>query len=121
MYSLISLFTLHYTILFKYVFKIYIHIFFVITILLDMALYQVVRFTTENDVECIPLDWLITKELCYWPPYAKQNRIIKARANNEKPTTDWNTHSIQILGKPGECNFMGQIRFTVDSIGYDIP
>jgi hypothetical protein len=65
--------------------------------------FAVVCFTKEDGaLYVVPTTWLITDKECFWPPFATDERIIKAVKSRCTGSENWAKHEIRILTIEGE-------------------
>ena len=66
-----------------------------------MPNYQVVRFQRTDEIELVPVLWLVKDDHCVWPPYHAPSRMRRAIVDSETPSNNWTTFLIAKIGKEG--------------------
>ncbi|KAF5308420.1 hypothetical protein FQR65_LT18155 [Abscondita terminalis] len=55
-----------------------------------MKAWKVVRFTHDNTIEAVPLEWINDNDECFWsPPTYNRNQLTSALRNCEEPDEEW--------------------------------
>ncbi|OXA36536.1 hypothetical protein Fcan01_28467 [Folsomia candida] len=62
--------------------------------------YSIVNFPDTDEVEIIPINWLLPSlDQCWWPPYKSMDRQVKAAMDADEPNIQtWSLFSVAILG-----------------------
>ncbi|KAK5648359.1 hypothetical protein RI129_003251 [Pyrocoelia pectoralis] len=56
--------------------------------------WKVVRFTHDNTIEAVPLEWINNNE-CFWPPPTySRNQLTAALRNCEEPDDEWSIYDV---------------------------
>lgn len=61
-------------------------------------MWAIVIFINENSVECVPLNWIVQNNKCYWPPY-KGSKLNSAIAICEEPEDNWILHKVRRINE----------------------
>ena len=62
-------------------------------------MFAVVRFIIGDTVEWCPTAWLVGRDKVQWPP--KWISVTAFRKKREKPTSEWLTYDIKVMGVYG--------------------
>jgi hypothetical protein len=64
-------------------------------------MFAIVCFLAENSVDFIPEEWLVGRELCFYPV----SNVATAKKRHELPTEKWKQYHIRIISMAGKCVF----------------
>ncbi|KAK4886455.1 hypothetical protein RN001_002726 [Aquatica leii] len=68
----------------------------------QLKTWTVVRFLSENSVEAVPTYWIkFSEKKCYWSPYKSPQKLTKAISNQEAPSDNWDTYSVEFFQGSG--------------------
>lgn len=71
-----------------------------------MKNYSIVEFLEESTVDIIPSSWILpNNKTALWPQGANRSVIKRYLKNQIKPSADWSTVEIRILGHAGTVIF----------------
>lgn len=59
--------------------------------------WKVVLFTTSNEVEIVPVNWITSNDTMCWYPKGKKHAIQSAIKSEVAPQASWNEYGVRAL------------------------